>query len=55
MNEIDSSIPSEEKAMMTFSSSGGIQTNNLNTGNGQQFNNNAPVTSQYFGPGKERA
>jgi hypothetical protein len=36
---------------MTFSSGGGAQTNNVNTGSGQQVNNNAAVGTQnyYFG------
>jgi hypothetical protein len=53
MKEIDSSVPNEDNMGMTFNSGGGAQTNNLNTGNGQQINNNAPVTTQNFGPGKE--
>lgn len=52
MNEVDSSVPNEENMVMTFSSGGGAQTNNLNIGSGQQINNNAPVTTQNFGPGK---
>ncbi|RMZ79634.1 hypothetical protein DV737_g3329, partial [Chaetothyriales sp. CBS 132003] len=49
---MQSSIPEEKKARMTFSSQDGAQTNNVNSsGGGQQINNNATVRTQYFGPG----
>ncbi|EAW19385.1 TPR repeat protein [Aspergillus fischeri NRRL 181] len=49
MNELEPSVPDKNKTM-TFHSGGGAQTNNLNTGGGQQINNNAPITTQNFGP-----
>ena len=53
MKSVDSSVPAEESSTMTFSSGGGGQTNNVNSGSGQQINNNAHVGTQYFSSGKE--
>ncbi|KAJ9493515.1 hypothetical protein H2202_011017 [Exophiala xenobiotica] len=47
MKSARSSVP-EEKITGTFSSGGGPQTNNVNTGPGQQINNNAAVGTQNF-------
>ncbi len=44
-----SSLPEEEGPWMTFNSQGGAQTNNVNSGSGQQINNNAGVGTQNFG------
>lgn len=55
MKSVDSSVPDEESSTMAFSSGGGAQTNNVNTGNGQQINNNAHVGTQHFNSGKDQA
>jgi hypothetical protein len=52
MKSIQPSIPEEDSRPMTFNSAGGSQTNNVNSGSGQQINNNAPVGTQNFGSGK---
>ncbi|KAK5399989.1 hypothetical protein LTR06_011355 [Exophiala xenobiotica] len=49
MKSARSSVP-EEKITGTFSSGGGPQTNNVNTGPGQQINNNAAVGTPIFTP-----
>lgn len=49
MKSVKSSIPEEESSDMAFNNYGEGQINNVNTGNGQQINNNAPVTTQNFG------
>jgi hypothetical protein len=43
--------PDNESSTMNFSNEGGPQTNNLNTGSGQQINNNGSVGTQNFGKG----
>jgi hypothetical protein len=53
MKSIQPSILEEESRAMTFDSGGGAQTNNVNSGSGQQINNNAPVTTQNFNSGKD--
>ena len=52
MRSVKSSVPEEESPAMAFSSGGGAQTNNVNSGSGQQVNNNAPVSTQNFNSGK---
>lgn len=49
MKSMQSSSDEEESSGVIFNSDGGAQTNNVNTGSGQQVNNNAPVTTQNFG------
>lgn len=49
MKSVRSSVPEEEGSGMTFNSQGGAQTNNVNSGSGQQINNNATVGTQNFG------
>jgi hypothetical protein len=44
----------EEHSTLTFNSGGGPQTNNVNSGIGQQINNNAHIGTQYIQSGKER-
>lgn len=53
MKSVKSSLPEEESSAMAFNSSGGAQTNNVNSGSGQQINNNAPVSTQNFNSGKK--
>ena len=53
MESLKSPIPEEENTAMDFNSGGGMQTNNVYHGSGQQINNNAPVSSQNFNSGKE--
>jgi len=43
MKSVRSSAPEEEGSGITFNSQGGAQTNNVNSGSGQQINNNAAV------------
>ncbi|KGO78557.1 Tetratricopeptide-like helical [Penicillium italicum] len=43
MKSIKTSTPDEEHTALTFNSGGGAQTNNVNSGSGQQINNNAHV------------
>jgi N-terminal domain on NACHT_NTPase and P-loop NTPases len=52
MKSVKSSIPEEESSGMAFNSGGGAQTNNINTGSGQQINNNAAIGTQNFHSGK---
>jgi cob(I)alamin adenosyltransferase len=52
MKAVRSSVPEDDHLDMGFNSGGGPQTNNINTGSGQQINNNAPVTTQNFHSGK---
>ncbi|KAI7973072.1 hypothetical protein EIK77_004349 [Talaromyces pinophilus] len=54
MKSVKSSIPEEENSGMAFNSGGGAQTNNVNSGSGQQINNNAPVATQNFHSGKDK-
>ncbi|KAJ5823330.1 hypothetical protein N7447_005670 [Penicillium robsamsonii] len=42
------SLTTEEHSTLTFNSGGGSQTNNVNSGIGQQINNNAHVGTQYI-------
>jgi RNA processing factor Prp31 len=49
MKSVQSSLSEEEDRGMTFSSQGGAQTNNVNSGHGQQINNNAAVGTQNYG------
>jgi hypothetical protein len=60
MKSVKPSVPEEEIAGNTFNSYAGAMTNNVNSGSGQlhsgsgyQINNNAPVTTQHNGPGKQ--
>jgi N-terminal domain on NACHT_NTPase and P-loop NTPases len=53
MKSVKPSVPEEESCAMSFESGGGAQTNNVNSGSGQQVNNNAPVTTQNFNSGKD--
>ncbi|KAJ5813504.1 TPR repeat protein [Penicillium pulvis] len=46
MKSIESSVPTANT--MTFSSGGGAQTNNVNSGSGQQIHTNGNVGTQYF-------
>lgn len=52
MKSIESSVPVANT--MTFSSGGGAQTNNVNSGSGQQITNSGHVGTQYFNSGKEQ-
>lgn len=52
MKSVKSSVPGEESSGMNFNSGGGVQTNNVNYGSGQQINNNAAVGTQNFHSGK---
>jgi len=52
MKSVPSSVPDEDGQGMAFNSQGGAQTNNVNTGPGQQINNNAAVGTQNFHSGK---
>lgn len=49
MRSVQSSLPGEEGSGTTFNSHGGAQTNNVNSGSGQQINNNAAVGTQILG------
>lgn len=48
-------LTTEEHPTMTFNSGGGPQTNNVNSGRGQQINNNARIGTQYIQSGKEQS
>ncbi|KAJ5611988.1 TPR repeat protein [Penicillium lagena] len=48
MESVTSSTTEEEHSALTFHSGGGAQTNNVNSGSGQQINNNAHVGTQHF-------
>jgi hypothetical protein len=54
LQEVESakSLTTEEHSTLIFHS-GGVQTNNVNSGSGQQINNNAPIGTQNFNSGKE--
>lgn len=52
MKSIESSVPVANT--MTFSSGRGAQTNNVNSGSGQQITNSGHVGTQYFNSGKEQ-
>lgn len=52
MKSVQPSMPEEAGLGMTINSQGGAQTNNINSGSGQQINNHAAVKNQYFGSGK---
>lgn len=52
LKSVPSSVPKEEHSGYTFHSGSGMQTNNINSGLGQQINNNAAVGTQYFNSGK---
>jgi hypothetical protein len=54
MKSVKSSTPEEERMALAFHSGGGAQTNNVNSGSGQQINNNAHVGTQNFHSGKEQ-
>jgi nucleoside phosphorylase len=54
MKSIKSLTTKEEHSTLTFNSSGGPQTNNVNSGIGQQINNNAHIGTQYIQSGKEQ-
>lgn len=54
MKTVKPSVPEEESSGMTFNSGGGAQTNNVNTGHGQQVNNNAAVGTQNYYSGKDQ-
>ncbi|KAJ6118982.1 hypothetical protein N7471_013602 [Penicillium samsonianum] len=51
MKSVKSPTTREEHSALTFNSSGGPQTNNVNSGIGQQINNNAHVGTQYIQSG----
>lgn len=53
MKSAKTSTPNEEHTALAFNSGGGAQTNNVNSGSGQQINNNAYVGSQNFHSGKD--
>jgi hypothetical protein len=53
MKSVKSSTLEEECTAIAFHSGGGAQTNNVNSGSGQQINNNAHVGTQNFQSGKE--
>ena len=53
MKSVKSSTVEEEHSLLTFHSGGGAQTNNVNSGSGQQINKNAHVGTQNFHSGKE--
>lgn len=53
MKSIKPSLPEEENSNISFNSAGGAQTNNVNSGSGQQINNNGPVATQNFNSGKK--
>ena len=53
MKSIKPSISEEESCAISFNSAGGAQTNNVNSGSGQQINNNGPVATQNFNSGKK--
>jgi len=55
MKSVKTSIPDEEHTVLAFNSGGGAQTNNVNSGSGQQINNNAHVGTQNFHSGKEQS
>ncbi|KOS41254.1 hypothetical protein ACN38_g7863 [Penicillium nordicum] len=48
MKSVRISTPGEEHTALAFNSGGGAQTNNVNSGSGQQINNNAHVGTQNF-------
>ncbi|KAK5467712.1 hypothetical protein LTS15_000685 [Exophiala xenobiotica] len=48
MKSVRSSLPEDDSPAMTFYSQGGTQTKNVNSGSGQQINNNAAVGAQYL-------
>jgi hypothetical protein len=54
MKSVKSLTTKEEHSTLTFNSSGGPQTNNVNSGIGQQINNNSHVGTQYIQSGKEQ-
>jgi hypothetical protein len=49
MRSVQSTLSEEEDRGLTFNSQGGAQTNNVNSGHGQQINNNAAVGTQNYG------
>jgi hypothetical protein len=49
LRSVQSTLSEEEDRGMTFNSQGGAQTNNVNSGHGQQINNNAAVGTQNYG------
>jgi hypothetical protein len=53
MKSVKISTPGEEHTALAFNSGGGAQTNNVNSGSGQQINNNAHVGTQNFQSGKD--
>ena len=55
MKSIQSSAAEEEPPALAFHSDGGAQTNNINSGSGQQINNNAHVGSQHIYSGEEKS
>lgn len=54
MKSIKSSALEEDCMALAFHSGGGAQTNNVQSGSGQQINNNANVGTQNFHSGKEQ-
>jgi hypothetical protein len=52
MKSVRSSTSEGEHTALAFHSGGGAQTNNVNSGNGQQINNNSHVGTQNFHSGK---
>jgi len=54
MKSIQSSAAEEEPPALAFHGGGGAQTNNINSGNGQQINNNAHVGSQHIYSGEKK-
>jgi hypothetical protein len=54
MESVKSFTTEEEHSALTFHSGGGAQTNNVNSGSGQQINNNAYVGTQNIQSRKEQ-
>lgn len=54
IKSVKPSIAEEDHRALMFHCGGGTQTNNVNSGSGQQVNNNAPVGTQNFHSGKEQ-
>lgn len=48
IKSVKSSISKEEQSALMFYSGGGTQTNNIDSGSGQQINNNTHIGTQYF-------
>lgn len=54
MKSVKSLTPEEERTASAFHSGGGTQTNNVNSGSGQQIITTGHVGTQYFHSGKEQ-